>query len=240
MSTRTWFMLGATSIIAQEFAHLAARAGNKLVLVGRGEQHLAIIAADIRLRHHVDCAVISVDFGADITHLINALRDDTQEIDLFVAHTHMISNDQLDVGAISKSIHVNIVSTIQLIYTYLHKPQSQHRLIFLSSVAACRGRAKNSFYGANKAAVELYLQGLQQAASANQHITIARLGFIDTKLTYGEPGVFYAASPEGCAMACWKASFSNNRLFYYPFFWRMLMGVIMGLPFFIYKKMRSV
>ena len=97
--------------------------------------------------------------------------------------------------------------------------QKQHTILYLSSVAACRGRAKNSLYGASKTAIEIYLQGLQQAATKQQHITIARLGFIDTKQTYGVPGIFYAAPPKECAEACWKAIKRKKRLFYFPKFW---------------------
>jgi len=55
MSARTWVILGATSIIAEEFAHMAARSGNALILVGRNLSQLNILASDIRLRYAVAC-----------------------------------------------------------------------------------------------------------------------------------------------------------------------------------------
>lgn len=237
MSKRTWVILGATSIIAKEFAHLAAQSGHALLLVGRDQSQLAIIAADVSLRYRVHCDVITSDFSTDINQLIKILEHH-RNIDLFIAHSVMLNNDKLNSKTIAELTNVNITSTIQVIDAYWHKKQSEHRIVFLSSVAACKGRAKNSLYGASKAAVEMYLQGLQQAASPKQHITIARLGFIDTHVTYGETGIFYASPPKVCAKACWDAMKENKRMIYHPFFWRYIMLLITQLPFVVYKKMR--
>ena len=88
--------------------------------------------------------------------------------------------------------------------------------------------------------IETYLEGLQQNASDKIVITIARLGFIDTKQTFGLPDIFYAATPENCAKACWRAVQREKPIFYYPFFWFFIMTVIQCLPLFIYKKMRKL
>lgn len=239
MSKRTWVILGATSVIAKEFAHIAAQSGHALLLVGRHQPQLAVIAADIALRYQVHCDVITADFANDINQLIKILEHH-KNIDLFIAHSLMLNNDKLNSKTITELINVNIASTAQLIDAYWHKKQTEHRLLFLSSVAACKGRAKNSLYGASKAAIEIYLQGLQQAASPRQHITIARLGYIDTHVTYGEPGIFYASPPKACAKACWHALKANKRMIYHPFFWRFIMALITHLPFSIYKKMRHL
>ena len=152
----------------------------------------------------------------------------------------MSNNDKLTDHTLEQLLTVNVTNTIQLIHAYWNKKQTEHHLLFLSSVAACKGRAKNSLYGASKAAVEVYLQGLQQAASNSQHITIARLGYIDTHVTYGQPGIFYASPPKACAKACWHAVKTKKRLLYHPFFWRYIMGIITHLPFAVYKKMRHL
>lgn len=238
--SRTWVILGATSIIAEQFAHCAAQAGNHLRLVGRNEEQLNLIAKDIELRYRVPCELIIMDLTKPASKLPSILKPGDLELDLFIAHSDFSGNDHLTNQAIAHLIQVNILSTTLLIHAYLQMKQSKHHLLFLSSVAACRGRAKNSLYGASKAAIEVYLQGLQQAASDNQHLTIARLGFIDTRQTYGLSGVFYAAQPKDCAIACWQAINKHKRMFYYPGFWRMIMAIITRLPFFIYKRMGKI
>ncbi|MCW8469190.1 SDR family NAD(P)-dependent oxidoreductase [Fluoribacter gormanii] len=240
MTQRTWVILGATSIIAEKFAHIAAQSGHQLLLVGRQQKQLDLIANDIKLRYQVSCDVLVLDLIEQVNDLLAVFKKENRELDLLIAHSDFTDNDHLNIETISQLIKVNILTTTLLIHTYLSRQQKEYNLLFLSSVAACRGRAKNSLYGASKANIEIYLQGLQQAASSNQHITIARLGFIDTKQTYGIPGIFYAAPPDGCAQACWNALIHKKRMFYYPYFWKIIMGIITRLPFFVYKKMGRI
>jgi short-subunit dehydrogenase len=237
MTSRMWIILGATSIIAKHFAHKVAKSGHSLRLVGRDKEQLDLIAQDIQLRYHVSCDVLTMDTTDSIELLLSALFSSNKEMDLFIAHSEFTTNDHLDISSISTLIKTNVVATALIINSYLNLKQTQYNVLYLSSVAACRGRAKNSLYGGTKAAIEVYLQGLQQEASENTHITIARLGFIDTKQTYGLPGIFYAAPPEHCAQACWQALYKKKRMIYFPSFWGFIMAIITRLPFVIYKRM---
>ncbi|STX52028.1 oxidoreductase [Legionella busanensis] len=238
MKPITWVILGATSIIAEEFARLAGQHNHSLLLIGRDKQQLAIITADIQLRYHVSCSSITFDFTSSTDELIKILQKTKEELALFIAYSDMTDNQSLTSLGIKTLVATNITSTVQLIYAYLQKEQSEHRVIFLSSVAACRGRAKNSLYGASKAAIEVFLQGLQQTPNKNRHITIVRLGFIDTAQTFGMPGIFYASPPKKCALACWNASYANKPLIYHPHFWRYIMAIITRVPYFIYRKLK--
>lgn len=238
MTKRVWIIVGATSAIAEQFAHRAAKNQCSLRLVGRDSEQLNIIAQDIRLRYKVPCEILKLNMTQSSDELLLAFASIDNEADLFLAHSDFTENEQLNNHAIHQLITTNVLASTLLINAYLKRPQQQHHLLYLSSVAACRGRSKNSLYGGTKAAVELYLQGMQQSTSKNSHITIARLGFIDTKQTYGLPGIFYAAPPKDCAQACWDAVHKNRRMFYYPGFWRIIMAIISRVPFFIYKKMK--
>lgn len=240
MTQRTWVIIGATSIIAEKFAHIVAQLGHQLLLVGRQETQLNLIANDVKFRYKISCDVLVLDLIEQIDALVSMLKTKDGELDLFIAHSDFTDNDHLNDETIAHLIKLNILTTTLLIHAYLNRQQKEYNLLFLSSVAACRGRSKNSLYGASKASIEIYLHGLQQGASPNQHITIARLGFIDTKQTYGLPGIFYAAPPDACAKACWNALIHRKRVFYYPYFWKIIMAIITRLPFFLYKKMGKI
>lgn len=240
MTQRTWVILGATSIIAEHFAHVVAQAGHNLRLVGRQAEQLELIAKDIQLRYSVQCEVLIIDLAENTEDIFTVLNKNTNELDLFIAQSDFTDNTHLNPQTIKQLITVNIQTNILLINAYLKQEQSQHNLMYLSSVEACRGRSKNSLYGASKAAVEIYLQGLQQAASSTQQISIARLGFIDTKQTYGVPGIFYAGSPKTCAYLCWNALKKRKRMIYYPSFWKFIMQIINKIPFFIYRRMSGI
>ncbi|CAM3030567.1 SDR family NAD(P)-dependent oxidoreductase [Legionella worsleiensis] len=240
MSKRTWVIIGATSIIAEEFAHCAAKEGNALRLVGRDTEQLHLIARDLELRYHVPCDAIVMDFTQPPHELLSVFKQNDQELDLFIAHSDFTENEHLTPQSITQLIQVNVLATTVLIQAYLNRNQEKYHLIFLSSVAACRGRKKNSLYGGSKAAIEVYLQGLQQAAPSDQHITVVRLGFIDTRQTYGLAGIFYAAPPKDCAKLCWKLHTTNKNMTYFPKFWRIIMGIVTRIPFFLYKRMSSM
>lgn len=239
MKPSTWVIIGASSAIAQQFAHCAAEAGHPLLLVGRDKEALELIAADLRLRYHQDCDLLLSDLSTDIIPLLAALDARQEELALFLASSDIIENNALNWENIETMLRVNVISLAQIIHRYWQRNQSQHKLIFLSSVAASRGRTKNSLYGGSKAAIEIYLEGLQQTATPTQDITIARLGFIDTVQTYGLPGIFYASPPEACAKACWKAINAHKRFIYHPFFWRYIMMIIKHLPFVLYKRVKA-
>jgi short-subunit dehydrogenase len=240
MTKRTWVVLGATSVIAEQFAHLAAQKGNCLRLIGRDLEQLTIISHDIQLRFNIPCDVVIRDLTQNTEDLLTVLDSIPGEFDLFFAQSDFSDNDHLSIETIPKLIQINVVSTALLINYYINLCQHEHHILYLSSVASSRGRKKNSLYGGTKAAMETYLQGLQQAASPTQHITIAKLGFIDTRQTYGVPGVFYAAPATECAQACWNAMEKHKRVFFFPRFWRIIMMIIQKLPFYIYKRMGKI
>lgn len=234
----TWVIVGATSSIAKAFAHIAARAGHALLLIARDKYELEIIAQDLRIRHRIQCDYYVLDLSEDISVFLTSLAHKPQKLALFIAASIQYSNDELTNPHIQTLVQVNVLNSTKLIWSYLQKKQKSHRLIYLSSVASLRGRAKNSLYGGSKSAIDVYLQGIQQSATSRQVITILRLGFIDTVQTYGQPGIFYASSPISCAKACWKASSKGMRIKYYPSFWRFLMLIIKNLPFVIFRHVR--
>ncbi len=237
MKTRTWIIVGATSLIAEQFAHIAAQKGFNLRLVGRNKEQLFIIAQDILLRFGISCSIHLDDFQ-DNTQLPLIFSDCQEEIDLFIAHSAFADNIELTATSIEQLIQINVLVSSLLIHYYLNLTQQSHNLLYLSSVASCRGRAKNSLYAGTKGAIELYLEGIQQTAPRSQNICVAKLGFIDTKQTYGMSGIFYAASPKNCAQACWRALQKHKKYIYFPKFWQGIMIAIRYAPFFLFKKIK--
>ena len=104
MTVRTWVILGATSIIAEEFARLAAENGHHLRLVGRNKEHLALIAQDLQIRYKVSCQSIVMDMTAPADKLITILNSGEQELDLFIAHSDFTGNKELNSVSITRLI----------------------------------------------------------------------------------------------------------------------------------------
>ena len=239
-SAHTWIITGGTSVVAEAFAHLAAKSAKRVILVGRNAQQLTLICADIQCRYQINCEYLIQDFNDDITPLLEKLAEIKQSCSLFLAHADTSNNSELNRETISRLIRVNIENTILLAHQYWQHSQKHKNIIYISSVAANNGRSKNSLYGATKSAVEIYLQGLQQESKQEQHILIARAGFLDTHQTFGMPGIFHAAKPLAFAKRLWQSNQRQRHRIYFPRFWRFIMLIFSMMPWPLYKKMNKV
>jgi decaprenylphospho-beta-D-erythro-pentofuranosid-2-ulose 2-reductase len=84
----------------------------------------------------------------------------------------------------------NFVGPVSLLTILAERMRAQGRgaIVVLSSVAAERARQANYPYGATKAGLDAFAQGLGDAlAPAGVHVMVVRPGFVHTKMTAGRP-----------------------------------------------------
>jgi short-subunit dehydrogenase len=107
----------------------------------------------------------------------------------------------------------------------------------ITSVAGDRGRQSNYLYGSTKAALNTYLQGLRHRLSkSGVDVLTVKPGFVDTRMTWGLPGLFLVASPDKVAKdVCWAIRKRRN-VTYTPWFWRGIMSIICAVPDFIFRR----
>ena len=67
-------------------------------------------------------------------------------------------------------------------------------------------------------------------------VTVVKPGFVDTAMTYGQPGMFLVARPEAVARRIVRASLAGRSVVYVPWFWRPIMWLIRGLPEFLFHR----
>ena len=80
------------------------------------------------------------------------------------------------------------------------RQQGHGAIVVLSSVAAERARQANYPYGATKAGLDAFAQGLGDAvAPSNVHVLVARPGWVRTKMTAGDRPKPLATDPERVA-----------------------------------------
>jgi short-subunit dehydrogenase len=63
-------------------------------------------------------------------------------------------------------------------------------------------------------------------------------GFVDTRMTYGRPGLFLLASPESVAQGIFRAIVKGKSVVYLPWFWRPIMLIVRSIPEAIFKRLR--
>ncbi len=111
--------------------------------------------------------------------------------------------------------------------------QGQGHLAGISSIAGTRGSGKAPVYGATKAFVSNYLQGLRQQVRALCPaicITDVRPGFVDTVMIQSTPRKFWVASPEKAAAQILEAIRRRRRAVYVTRRWQVVAILFFLVP----------
>lgn len=238
-------ILGATSPIARALAEEYAASGHTVYVAARDAEETERIAADVAIRH--DATTASGAFDAlDIDRhdaFIEAVEDEVGPIDVAILAFGAMGDQehsQEDVGAARRVIDVNYTGAVSLCEALARRMSERGHgcIVGLSSVAGDRGRKSNYIYGSAKGAFTLYLGGLRnRLADDGVHVLTVKLGFIDTRMTYGMETPIPKASPADAAAAIFSAQQSGREVIYYPRFWAPIMGIIRAIPEKIFKRL---
>ncbi|MCD8489673.1 MAG: SDR family oxidoreductase [Desertifilum sp.] len=246
MNGKAILILGATSSMARSLCCKLAQQGAILHLAGRDAPEVERIACDLAIRYQTSVTWSSVEATQYDTHseffqqvlerlgrldgvmvTLGELGDQAQaQQDFQQAYTILSSN------------YTGVVSLLTPIANYLEKQQSGF-IVGVSSVAGDRGRQSNYIYGSAKGALSLFLQGLRnRLAKAGVQVLTVKPGFVDTKMTFGKPGMFLVASPEAVADDILKALTQNKDILYTPRFWSGIMLIIRSIPEGLFKGLK--
>jgi short-subunit dehydrogenase len=240
-------IIGATSGIAEAIAHELASRRCSLVLAGRARDKLDRLAADLRVRHRIDVATV----------LFDALRfDEHQSVwdqceksfesgldGVIVCHgylgsQHLAEQDLVETQRIIDANFTSCASMLNLAAAYFER-RERGFLAAISSVAGDRGRQSNFVYGASKAALNAYLQGLRNRLHRHGvHVLTIKPGFVDTPMLDGQVRSRLVASPQRVARDICRAIQRRRNVIYTPWFWRPIMFVIRMIPEPIFKRMK--
>jgi len=242
---RKILVLGATSGIAEATCRIWATQGASFFLVARSGEKLAAVAADLKARgaSYIDTAVADLDdtdqHPALLAHAINSLTG------MDIAYlAHGILGDQThaeqDFNAAAQILHTNLMAPVSLV-TWLANFCVQRRsgtIAVLSSVAGDRGRKSNYVYGASKAGLSAFLEGLRNRVD-REGVTILTIkpGPVKTAMTAGMPKSDKFADVDAVAEAIARAIDKKKDTLYVPFQWRPIMFVVRCIPERIFKKL---
>jgi len=240
-------IFGATSPVARALAAELAREGYGLVLLGREQEEVQAVAADVHLRHAVPAHALVFDALAFQTHARAwedaraAAGDELAGVVVCFGYLGDQMEAQKDLAEAWRILDVNLtaaVSVLNLAANYFEARQMGF-LCALSSVAGDRGRQSNYLYGAAKGGLSVYLEGLRNRLfRSGVAVVTIKPGFLDTRMTYGRAGLFLVASPEQAARAILTAIRKRKTTAYVPGFWRWIMLVIRAIPEAVFKRMR--
>ncbi|MBC8069896.1 MAG: SDR family NAD(P)-dependent oxidoreductase [Deltaproteobacteria bacterium] len=228
-------ILGATSAIAAEIALRYAQRGATLYLVGRSAEKLTDVCA--RLGDAVlGWELADLDETARNAAVVERAITTLGGLDIAVI-AHGLLGDQRasehDWAAADQILRTNLASPVSLllpIADHCERVGAGH-IAVLSSVAGDRGRPRNFTYGAAKAGLTVYLQGLRSRLwSAGVGVHTFKLGPVDTPMTVDHPKSILFARADAVAETIVEGIDRGVAEAYVPKFWRPILGVVRRLP----------
>lgn len=243
----TVLILGATSSIARHTAAAFARRGYDLCLAARDPEEVERVASDLRLRHGVNVQAVQfdaadADSSSQMMHVVmdEAFGDLSGVVVCFgTLGEQEVAQDQAAYAR--RIIEVNFTGAVSLLTPLANffEGRGTGFIGTISSVAGDRGRQSNYVYGSAKGGLSIFLQGLRQRLSkAGVTVTTIKPGFVDTRMTFGLPGMFLVADPADVGEGIARAIEKGKSVAYIPGFWRWIMLVIKLIPERVFVRLK--
>ncbi len=236
--------LGATKGMGRALARKMAARGDRVAVLGRDLVVAEAVAQDLSIRGAPAVAAARCDlespdtFEAALDAAAEALGAlDTVVVTAGVFHTQ----DELEADP---ELAARLL-TVDFTHTVLFCEAARKRLLangggtlcVFSSVAGERGRKPVVIYGASKAGLSAYLEGLDHKhRAAGLRVVTVKPGFVKTSMTAGLSPPPFAGEPEGVAARVLDAIDRGRPVVYAPFAWGPIMTVIRALPRFVMRR----
>jgi decaprenylphospho-beta-D-erythro-pentofuranosid-2-ulose 2-reductase len=239
--------VGATRGIGKALARRMAERADALYLLGREAAVLAVAARDLEARGaRAPVRTGALDLGepAGFTAALDAADAALGGFDTLVV-TGGLFGGQAELA--QDPLRLERLLTANFTGTALLCQQAAARLAergggvvcAFSSVAGERARKANYLYGASKAGLSAFLDGLGLAyADHDVRVVCVKPGFVRTEMTAGLPAPPFAGEPDAVAARTLRAMDAGQPVVYAPGIWRWIMLGIRALPRPVMRRLR--
>jgi decaprenylphospho-beta-D-erythro-pentofuranosid-2-ulose 2-reductase len=236
-------VVGATSAIAQAAIRLWASDGNSLTLFARNASELERIAADARVRG-ASGVYVHVGDITSLSYIESAVAQLEKTDQALIAHGSLTKSQRAstDPRYLVDELNINLASAAlwsQLIANKM-ADAGEGALAVISSVAGDRGRYANHAYGAAKAGLTAFCDGLRaQMLERKVHVVTVKPGPIDTPMTahVEKKGLLWGTS-EQVAKDIINALDKRRDVVYSPWFWWIIMRIVRAIPERVAKQLK--
>lgn len=233
--------LGATKGMGRALARRFAERGDALYLLGRDEAELAAAVGDLQARRAAQTATIAHGycdlelpdgFGAALDVASMALGG----LDTVVVTAGLFATqDRLEADARFRRrlLEVDFVRTIEFCEAARERllARGGGTLCVFGSVAGDRGRKPVVLYGAAKAGLAAYLEGLDHRFHAQGlRVVTVKPGFVRTGMTAGLAEPPFAGEADEVAARVLRAIDQGWPVVYAPPIWALVMLAVRNLP----------
>jgi decaprenylphospho-beta-D-erythro-pentofuranosid-2-ulose 2-reductase len=230
--------LGATKGMGRALARAMAARGDELFLLGRDADDLARSVADLGVggRTPAGSACADLEDPSTFAPALDRAEAALGGLDAVVVTAGMFATqDRLeeDPALCARVLTVDFTNTV------LFCEEARKRLLargggtlcVFSSVAGERGRKPVVLYGAAKAGLTHYLEGLDHKHRAQGlRVVTVKPGFVRTAMTQGLKAPPFAGEPEQVAARALEAIDRGTPVVYAPAAWGPIMATIRALP----------
>ena len=245
MSTTRVVLLGGTKGMGRAIARRLSARGDKVLLLGRNLEELERSAADLAVRSGgVPIASARCDlsdsstFAGAFAHAEETLGGVDRVV---VTAADFATQEALEVSPerATALCTVNFANTVGFCE---HARGAIARagggvLCVFSSVAGDRGRKPVVIYGASKAGLSAYLEGLDHKFRREGLRTVCvKPGFVHTSMTAGLSPPPFAGEADEVAGIAIKAMDRGTPVVYAPSMWRWVMLVIRNIPRIVMRR----
>jgi NAD(P)-dependent dehydrogenase (short-subunit alcohol dehydrogenase family) len=239
--------LGASKGMGRALARRLAARGDRLFLLGRDVEDLGRSARDLEARAGEGAAPVGVtlcDLERPETFVpaLDAAAAGLGGLDTVVVTGGMFATQEKledDPELARRLLTVDFANTVVFCEEARRRllAQGGGTLCVFSSVAGERGRKPVVLYGAAKAGLTRYLEGLDHKFRAQGLRTVCvKPGFVRTGMTEGLRPPPFAGEPDGVALQVCRAIDRGHPVVYAPGIWSLIMLVIRWLPRFVMRK----
>lgn len=148
-------VLGATEGVGKAFCEKLAAEGINVVLVGRREEKLNVLADEIRAEYNVETLVVRADFSdeSSVEQIFEKTKDLKMGFMTYVACYHGFGELQnISWEEHMKMLNVNVITFLKCFYHYLgiFTKQGHGGIVNVSSLTGISASPYNAQYGAGK------------------------------------------------------------------------------------------
>jgi decaprenylphospho-beta-D-erythro-pentofuranosid-2-ulose 2-reductase len=236
--------LGATKGMGRAIARLYARRGDHLFLLGLEDGDLERTAADLGVDGVPPAGFAVADLSAPSTFepALDAANRALSGFDTVVVTAGIFATQEqleADPERAAKLLTIDFTNTI--LFCEAAKKRLLERgggtLAVFSSVAGERARKPVIIYGATKAGLTHYLEGLDHKhARDGLKVVTVKPGFVKTGMTAGLKPPPFAGEVDDVAKRALAAIDRGTTEVYLPFAWGPIMRVIRSLPRFVMRR----
>lgn len=241
-------VLGGTSEIALATVRRLAQARTRtVVLAGRDTARLSSAAADLRGAGATRVEAVPFDATDVDSHerFVEEMWSRHGEFDLVLLAFGVLGEqerDERDPAAALQVIDVNFRGAVSVGIPVAQRMRTQGHgtIVVLSSVAGERARRANFVYGASKAGLDAFYQGLADSlVGSGVQVLVVRPGFVHTRMTAGRPAAPFSTTPEKVADDIVRGIGRGAVTVWSPGVLRPVMAAVRHLPRPVFRKMRG-